>query len=378
MSSSMVLGLGSQPPPPPGAPPGSPPIPGSVVADQRLVQVLFLAAFVLVLYDHLLTLRAEHRFVWARFGRLRPSAMWFLLNRYFVLLTNVVIAAFTFARVPPELCQTFLTTTKIFLLAQQAVVYYLAILVLRVYAMFNLNRRLLTALCIAGFFVFVAALYLVTTGTEPPPLPPPPPPSFNDTSTLPDQYNGFTLPIPPPQCLQPIFHSSALRIAGAWEGLLLLETLIFVLTLVRGLKHHRGAGPGSALIRSLTWDGSWYFFAIVLVNVANLVMYYVSDPLLAGSLTWLASSLSAVLVGRLMLNLNSVADARPSIYDSDVDHGGFFVVPRRVGRASPAPVLVEVELQQRGPSMSVMGEDSESVRDNIPQDDSWGRGRGYG
>ncbi|KAJ7868970.1 hypothetical protein B0H14DRAFT_3440992 [Mycena olivaceomarginata] len=45
-------------------------------------------------------------------------------------------------------------------------------------------------------------------------------------------------------------------------------------------------------------------------------MYYFGDPLLAGSLAWLASALSAVLIARLMLNMREVVDT--GVYGTDV------------------------------------------------------------
>ncbi|KAJ7847914.1 hypothetical protein B0H14DRAFT_2768723 [Mycena olivaceomarginata] len=59
--------------------------------------------------------------------------------------------------------------------------------------------------------------------------------------------------------------------------------------------------------------GAWEAGLIAAVNVANILMYY---PLLAGSLAWLASALSAVLIARLMLNMREVVDT--GVYGTDV------------------------------------------------------------
>ncbi|KAJ7914212.1 hypothetical protein B0H13DRAFT_2325535 [Mycena leptocephala] len=47
---------------------------------------------------------------------------------------------------------------------------------------------------------------------------------------------------------------------------------------------------------------------IAAVDVANILIYYFGDPFLAGSLAWMGSALSAVLIARLILNMREVAD----------------------------------------------------------------------
>ncbi|KAJ7159040.1 hypothetical protein C8R43DRAFT_994763 [Mycena crocata] len=303
------------PPPPPGGPepPGPPPLPGTLVADQRLVQALFLVGFVLVVYDYLVTFSAETRFIWGRPKRL--SFYWFLLNRYLTLSTNIIMAVFTFATFSPEVCSSLLLAEKLFLFAQEIVVY--GILTLRVYAMFNLNKRVLVLLCVAGLGCLGFSAWLVTTNTTPPPLPPPgPPPPGMFGDTAPNHDSGLPPPIAPPQCAQVIFHASAIRIAGAWEAQVALDTLIFGLTLLRAYLHRHRAEYRSSLLSCLIRDGAAYFFVIGIANLANILMYYFGDPLLAGSISWLASALSSVLIARLMLNLHSVADA--GIYRSEI------------------------------------------------------------
>ncbi|KAF7313093.1 hypothetical protein MKEN_00995200 [Mycena kentingensis (nom. inval.)] len=283
----------------------------TIVADKRLANSLFVFAFSVLLYDHFLTLPVEVRFIWAH--PKRPSALWFLLNRYYALVTNILMAAFTFVNFPPWRCAGLLLAKKVFLMGQQVIVY--VILVLRVYAMFNLNRKLLGALLGAGWLTtsptdkrwglpagYDSALNATSAASTFPPIP--------DYGS-PNQSNGR---LPPgyalAQCAEPVFHASAIRIAAAWEAILGLETIIFALTVYRAVAFRRIAGRyhTSSLMRCLLRDGVWYFFAIVMVNAANLFMYYFGDPFLAPSLSWLASDLSATLVARLMLNLHKAAD----------------------------------------------------------------------
>ncbi|KAJ7850797.1 hypothetical protein B0H14DRAFT_2762774, partial [Mycena olivaceomarginata] len=96
---------------------------------------------------------------------------------------------------------------------------------------------------------------------------------------------------------------SPCSVAGAWEAGLFRDVLIFGFTLLRGILHWRRADHSPCVD----------CFLITAVDVANILMYY---PFLAGGLAWLASSLSAVLIARLMLNMREVVDT--GVYGTDV------------------------------------------------------------
>ncbi|KAJ7791766.1 hypothetical protein B0H14DRAFT_2934376 [Mycena olivaceomarginata] len=55
-------------------------------------------------------------------------------------------------------------------------------------------------------------------------------------------------------------------------------------------------------------DGALYFAVFALVDLANILMYYLGDPWIASSLSWFTSTLSATMTSRLMLHLHQVAD----------------------------------------------------------------------
>ncbi|KAJ7257464.1 hypothetical protein C8J57DRAFT_1721220 [Mycena rebaudengoi] len=57
----------------------------------------------------------------------------------------------------------------------------------------------------------------------------------------------------------------------------------------------------------MTTDGAGYFCIIIIANAANLVTFYLGDNLLEGFLSWFVTSLSIVLLTRLMLNLHEAA-----------------------------------------------------------------------
>ncbi|KAJ7624578.1 hypothetical protein FB45DRAFT_1060845 [Roridomyces roridus] len=274
----------------------------SIIADQFLVHDLFLVGLVVIVYDYLVTLPVEIHYIWLR--RKRGSSYWFLLNRYLGLSIMFIIGGLKFSVIPPTVCETIPKLAKGFLISQEVVVF--GILVLRVYAMFNLDRRILALLLVTGAAAFSMSAWLVSTQAT---VPPPADANLNN-SDLPNHLNGFPQPSPGSTlCPDLIFHPTAIRVAGAWEGQFALDTLIFLLTVYRAFLHRRREEWQSSLLRCLFRDGAIYFFVLSIANLANILMYYYGDALLSGSLTWFASALSTVVLARLMLNLHAAASA---------------------------------------------------------------------
>ncbi|KAJ7814461.1 hypothetical protein B0H13DRAFT_2381756 [Mycena leptocephala] len=229
-----------------------------------------LAGPVLVFYDYTLTLPTEIHLIW------RHPKPWFLLIRYLALATNIIVVVSTFGNFGPEnhmnICKWRPMIKKSFLIVQEMIIY--AILTLRVYALFNRHRVILVLLSVVGLGSLAVGVWLGTTTDAKAPLP-----------------------------------------ESAWEAGLFRDVLIFSFTLLRGILHWRRADH-SPCVDCFVIDGFIYFCLITTVDVTNILMYYFGDPFLAGSLAWLASALSAVLIARLMLNMREVIDT--GAYGTDV------------------------------------------------------------
>ncbi|KAJ7253119.1 hypothetical protein C8J57DRAFT_1348847, partial [Mycena rebaudengoi] len=292
-------------------------VPFQLVADQQVNHALFLLGLVIPCYDHALTLSEEIRYIWRR--PKRPSSYWFFLNRYLALSTNIINTIFTFRPTDPQVCPMFLLVQKIMVILQLLVIYL--ILALRVFAMYNRNKSMRIFLSACGVIAFGLAGWLATTnpgGSSAPPSRPG------------DQVYGpgsgdFALP----QCTNLIYPESAKRIAGAWLVEFGLDLLIFGLTLFRGLTQNCRASSRFSLTHCLVRDGALYFVVILVSNLTNILMLLLGSPLLAGSLSWMTSTISAAMVSRLMLNLHKVADAgiHHTTYTFDVDSGIRFRSP---------------------------------------------------
>ncbi|KAJ7698272.1 hypothetical protein B0H17DRAFT_1129798 [Mycena rosella] len=158
------------------------------------------------IYDYFLILEAEITHIWVP-GHKRASA-WFLFVRYFTLFSNITMALTTFGTFTPEELVVGCT------------------LILRVYAMYSFNKRILACLLTMGLVTLGVGVWSV--------LPAGPP------------ITGITLL---PDCQIPESHTQ-----------LACDTMILGLTVYRAFQTTRGAlaVPGS-LFQVMMRDGAMYF-----------------------------------------------------------------------------------------------------------------------
>ncbi|KAF7363712.1 hypothetical protein MSAN_01029000 [Mycena sanguinolenta] len=253
----------------------------------------FLVAFVVFFYDYLLTLPAEVQLIWRR--RKRASAYWFLTNRYLALIANVFMVVFEIMPTT-TVCTTYIGVMKAFLLMQSTVIF--SILSLRVYAMFNLYRPVLFLLALAGTVVLGCAIWIMMTNNSPTLAGAAPPSSVGSGS-------GGALPTLTPACALEIYPQDVIRFAGVWEAQLGLNLLIFALTVYRGILYTGSDEYRLGLWRCLVRDGAPFFGIITMFSAANIVMYYLGDPMTSESLNWLSAMLTTVLLTRLILSLHA-------------------------------------------------------------------------
>jgi len=253
----------------------------TLAQDQRLRRSFFLAGLVVLCYDHLLTLGSEVTHIWA--PRLKRSSVWFLLVRYVALISNIVLAAYFLGNLSPDTC-TKLSSAENYLLVMQETLVEVT-LAIRVCAMYGFSRRVFAALGVAAAITISLGVWAVL-GPE------------------------VTLAMNLPGCHVATSHTQAVRMAAAWEAQLVCDILILGLTLRRAHTYHRSIGLRSqSLLGTMVRDGAVYFGMICVVNMANIFMLYYGDIVTAGSLAWVASSISVTMISRLILNIHKATSA---------------------------------------------------------------------
>ncbi|KAJ3813463.1 hypothetical protein F5876DRAFT_63123 [Lentinula aff. lateritia] len=119
-------------------------------------------------------------------------------------------------------------------------------------------------------------------------------------------------------------HCAGAKMAIGWEGILLLDTILFALTLWKGYHHRLPIGTnrlGVSLFAVVVRDGSIYFFIMASLNLVNIISFYASqvnysallpiDPFLRHLDGYKATSLillDVTLMSRMMLDLHEAAE----------------------------------------------------------------------
>ncbi|TFY77165.1 hypothetical protein EWM64_g6849 [Hericium alpestre] len=113
-------------------------------------------------------------------------------------------------------------------------------------------------------------------------------------------------------CHTPISREAGVNLATVWEAQAVFDLIIFALTVLKTLQTRRERiednidGRNIGLADVIVRDGALYFAVMVVSNVANILTFYLAEPILKGFLSTLTSCISVTLMSRLMLNLYKV------------------------------------------------------------------------
>jgi len=248
-----------------------------------LVYFYFLGVAILY-YDHLLTLGAEVVYIWSRPKTL--SSYWFFLNRYLAFSSSIPITVFYFISFNAESCRKYAFFRQIVLVVQEFGVGIL--LALRVYALYDRSRRILIILCCVAIIISGICGWSLT----------------GQKSTPAPEDGGLG-------CFISLSKASAIHIASAWEALFVYDIFVFSATIFRTYHlrfRYRISASDIPITALILRDGAMYFAMMALVNLSNIITFYVGDPFFKGCLSGFASSVSVTMMSRLMLNLHEVAD----------------------------------------------------------------------
>jgi len=250
---------------------------------------LGVAGFCLLLYDMAITLDIEINLVWpAPFSLVKVL---FLFNRYVVpgvYIWNVYMLSGTITSVPGNsYCFNFFA----FNLAMQAITSNgvgATLILLRVYALYDRNKRILTLLV-----TLLLAELGITLGV-----------SMYASVVLRDEM-----------VFEPMFGTCALLAHLSWLWVVFLPMIIFdvtvfVLILWKTWEHVRTTGMQKSLLSQMLYDGVAYFAVMLAgesLNVAAFSSFPATLYLVGMQIMW---SLNTTMVSRIYLTLRDTA-ARP-------------------------------------------------------------------
>ncbi|CDO72854.1 hypothetical protein BN946_scf185002.g39 [Trametes cinnabarina] len=243
---------------------------------------LAVAAFTILYYDYLLTVFDEIEYFW-KSANLSVVSILFAIVRYLGLLGTIPVGLEYYANLPEK------TYHQAYAIASQAIVAMM--LVIRTYALYERNKRILILLVVTHVGGAIFCLISIVTNLKP----------VNTLHSLPFTFSDCDLSLTDPQ---------GIHLALGWAAMLWFDTTIFALTLLRALRM-RQHFPGG-LLEIMFRDGTIYFGQVT-----------ESGSPMKGMGTTLTNVLSTTLTSRLILNLRHPNVQRPRrIDDSESNRPG--------------------------------------------------------
>ncbi|EJD05272.1 uncharacterized protein FOMMEDRAFT_145788 [Fomitiporia mediterranea MF3/22] len=251
-----------------------------IVSDTRTTNYLTLAAFVIFLYDMVLTFPRELELVWK--ARWTTGKVLFILNRL-----AFESAAYGFADM-----FDYFSPFNIISFALFQIMWKPVILILRTLALWEQNRKILVfllAALLATDGTIIASIALITKSL-----------SFQDRPVT-KQILG---------CYGALNDISISQAIPSWAALIAFDTIVFALTVVRVEGIRRAKKDQSRLLHILFRDGIMFYLIMLAASVANLALYAGLPFRRRGliiSLIPLLRTVMSVCTARLLLNLREAA-----------------------------------------------------------------------
>ncbi|EMD37790.1 hypothetical protein CERSUDRAFT_114449 [Gelatoporia subvermispora B] len=254
--------------------------PGDIIdPNARILFEVGASAIVFSVYDTIINLADEVQHIW------RAPHSWvkwtYLFVRHFPYIAQVTIISLLGASRGggdwnPESCRDMIAYQ--FTVMEVTTIAVEIILIMRVYAMYHSNRRLLTII----LFLFLAevAAMLTVIGLSLPKL-------------------GFT-----PQCL---IISTPSYFTSYWLISLTFETLLFILTLVKFSRAIQQDGSRGEFLTVLVRDGTWAYAIIFAVMLLNTLMFDLIKNTLAGVCYFWELSVMSFAGSHMLLNIRRMA-----------------------------------------------------------------------
>ncbi|KAF5385071.1 hypothetical protein D9615_001257 [Tricholomella constricta] len=239
-----------------------------------VTQVYFCAMYAVVIWDWIISLPREYRFVWRTHWTPVKIAYWVITVVPYLLYCFVVDH-------PLATCERIFRIPVALAMWNQ--VGSQSVLLIRTYAFFNRNVYILLFLLSALSGVIAYQLYVDTTQMLLLPFAKPP---FD---------SGPCLPMSKP-------HSA--HLLGFFIAPLLFDTVVTAMTVWKAFTiRRRNGGPNSRLIQTFLREGVFYYILISIANLINGIFYLQPRQIISAINIPLSVMLGPVLACRLILDL---------------------------------------------------------------------------
>ncbi|KIM47445.1 hypothetical protein M413DRAFT_22112 [Hebeloma cylindrosporum] len=244
-----------------------------------VTQVYFCAMYAVVLWDWIISLPREYRFVWRTHWT--PVKIAYLFCRYWVITVVPYLLYCFVVDHPRATCERIYKIPVALAMWNQ--VGSESVLLIRTYAFFSRNVYVLMFLLSALSGMVAYQLYVDTTQMLLLPFYKPP---FD---------KGPCLPMSKP-------HSA--HLLGFFIAPLLFDTMITSMTVWKAINiRRRNGGPNSRLIQTFLREGVFYYILISIANLINGIFYLQPRQVISAINIPLSVMLGPVLACRLILDL---------------------------------------------------------------------------
>jgi hypothetical protein len=254
----------------------------TTLAQLKANQYVNVAAFVILYYDHALTLSMEIQRFWTR-GPFTWATFFFFVNRYLAFLGYFPVVLWVFwdpSDLPYKfiICRHMLSYHQYIEVASQLVVGVL--LIMRVYAMYDRKRWVVWLFIIGSAAGIVVGCWSIASKA---------------TIAIP------SILFSSPGCIELLGTEQADHLAVTWSGQLAFDALVFFLILRKSFTF--GRTGHRILINTLHRDGALYFTIMTVANLANILAFLLAAPISKGVGSASVNIISVTMMSRLMLNL---------------------------------------------------------------------------
>ncbi|KAL1743206.1 hypothetical protein HDZ31DRAFT_65264 [Schizophyllum fasciatum] len=219
--------------------------------DVRATRYVTAVGVVILLYDHLLTLKDEVDLVWK--ARLTIAQIFFLFLRYIplvgVIIQNIQLSGLVPMHLPDNFCKVYMDVATYFGAITMAISDFLVLL--RLWVIWDRNRRLVACSLVGYIVTQLANIACVTFAvvTMTPAL------AFSDD-------------------LRMCVFTKDVHISSLWMPGLIFDVCIFIATVCNALQ--RPMSANSSMAKALYRDGFAYFLVLTSLRSTNLVLALVA------------------------------------------------------------------------------------------------------
>ncbi|KZV73893.1 hypothetical protein PENSPDRAFT_682447 [Peniophora sp. CONT] len=276
----------------------------SLAKEMILVtQYHFSCMYAVCIWDWIISLPNERRYIWKSKWTLVKGL--YLFTRYYVLAVVPYLLWAFCTNHEWSLCRWAFKIPVIVATPNQLGAE--AILLVRTYAFFGRDKRVLAVLVCMILGLLSYQLYVATS------------------AMLPLPFLGETGP-----CF-PMSRPGEAQVLGFFVAPLAFDTIITIITLAKAYSMRQRNGSSSQIIQVFLKEGFFYYFLISGANLMNGIFYFQPHSEMSAIMIPLSVMLSPVLACRMIIDIRARADHR-NVFLS----GGQSSGPRR---PAPAPPL---------------------------------------